>query len=96
MTLEFEWDAAKAEANAAKHGVAFDEALTVFADPLARIFDDPDHSGAEPREIIIGHSTQQRLLIVGFTERDGKARIINARGATRRERQDYEQNKQKA
>src|SRR2546422_3556061 len=61
-------------------------ALTVFADPLARIFDDPDHSGDEKREIIIGHSTQLRLLVVGFRERKGKIRLINARGTTKRER----------
>ena len=52
MNLEFEWDDAKAKANLKKHGVGFDEALSVFADPLARIFDDPDHSEGEPREII--------------------------------------------
>ena len=92
MTVEFEWDAVKAETNVKKHGVAFDEALAVFADPLARIFDDPDHSVGESREIIVGHSTRRRLLIVGFTERDGKTRIINARAATKRERHDYEQN----
>jgi len=65
----------------------------VFADPLARIFDDPDHSADELREIIIGHSTQRRLVIVGFTDRDGKTRIIHARGATKRERKDHEENK---
>ena len=54
MSVQFEWDAVKAEANVEKHGVAFDEALTVFADSLARIFDDPDHSVDEPREIIVG------------------------------------------
>lgn len=94
MSLEFAWNPAKAKENATKHGVAFDEALTVFTDPLARIFDDPDHSGHEHREIIIGHSVRQRLLIVCFTERDGRVRIINARETTKRERRDYEQNKQ--
>ena len=94
MSLEFEWDATKAKENNKKHSVAFDEALTVFADPLARIFDDPDHSSAEHREIIIGHSTGQRLLVVCFTERAGKVRIINTRETTKRERRDYEQNKQ--
>jgi len=93
MSFEFEWDAAKAEDNRKNHGVAFDEALTAFADPLARIFDDPDHSGDEHRDILIGHSTQQRLLVVCFTERAGKARIISARETTKRERQDYEQNR---
>lgn len=95
MSLEFQWDATKAAENTKKHGVTFDEALTVFADPLARIFDDPDHSSDERREIIVGHSTRQRLLVVCFTEREGKARIINARETTKRERRDYERNKQK-
>ena len=92
MSLEFEWDAAKADANAQKHGVTFEEGLTVFRDALARVFDDPDHSSEEPREIIIGHSEQQHLLLVCFTERRGKVRIINARYATKAERADYEQN----
>lgn len=89
--VDFEWRAAKAEANARKHGVTFAEALTVFADPLARIFDDPGHSAEESREFIVGSSVQQRLLIVSFTERGRRTRIISARAATRRERHDYEQ-----
>jgi uncharacterized protein len=92
---EFEWDAAKAEANVKKHGVAFEEALTVFADPLARIFDDPDHSDDEPRELIIGHSARRRLLIMSFVERAQRTRIISARKATKRERHDYEENTKK-
>ena len=95
MTSEFEWDAQKAAENFKNHGVAFDEALTVFADPLANIFDDPDHSGDERRELIIGHSASQRLLVVSFTERDRRTRIIGAREATTRERRDYEQNSPK-
>lgn len=87
----FEWQASKGEANFRKHGVGFEEALTVFADPLARIFDDPDHSDDESREIIVGRSTRQRLLIVSFAERGRNVRIISARRATRRERHDYEQ-----
>jgi uncharacterized protein len=87
----FEWDATKADANVRKHAVSFEEALTVFADPLARIFDDPDHSLAERRELIIGYSTRQRLLVVSFTERGPRTRIITAREATTRERTDYEQ-----
>jgi uncharacterized DUF497 family protein len=67
--VEFEWDSAKAEANLAKHGVSFEEALTVFMNPIARIHTDPDHADSERREIIIGHSIQQRLLLVSFTER---------------------------
>ena len=91
-TPEFEWDRAKARENLKKHGVAFDEALTVFADPLARIFDDPDHSENEQRELIVGHSAQQRLLVVSFTDRQPRTRIISAREATVHERRDYEEN----
>jgi hypothetical protein len=92
MDLQFEWDASKAEANLKKHGVAFDEALTVFADPLARIFDDPDHSAEESREIIIGYSVKPRLLVVGFTERSGQVRFIHARRTTKAERKHHEEN----
>jgi uncharacterized protein len=92
MTSEFEWDAKKANQNLKTHGVAFEEALTVFADPLANIFDDPDHSENERRELIIGHSTSQRLLVVSFTERKPRTRIIGAREATAHERRDHEQN----
>jgi uncharacterized protein len=91
MSLEFEWDPSKAEENLKKHGVGFDEALTVFANPSARIFEDPDDSTDEARGIIIGYSQRQRLLLVSFTERTPKVRIISARKATKRERQDYEQ-----
>lgn len=91
MSLEFEWDAKKAEDNLTRHGVAFAEALTVFADPLARIFGDPEHSTDERREIIIGHSEKHRLLLVSFTERAPRVRIISARKATKRERHDYEE-----
>ena len=91
-TPEFEWDATKARENLKKHRVAFEEALTVFADPLARIFDDPDHSENEQRELIVGHSAQQRLLVVSFTERQPRTRIISAREATAFERRDYEEN----
>ena len=95
MDAEFEWDGAKADANIRKHGVAFEEALTVFADPLARIFDDPDHSDEEPRELIIGHSARRRVLIVSFAEQGSLTRIISARKATKRERHDYEENTKK-
>ena len=91
MTPEFEWDAQKAAENLKNHGVAFEEALTVFADALASIFDDPDHSGDERRELIIGRSVPQRLLIVSFTERRQRIRIISARETTGREQRDYEQ-----
>ena len=91
MRVDFQWEAVKADTNARKHRVGFEEALTVFADPLARIFDDPDHSAREQREIIVGHSTQQRLLLLTLTKRDGRIRIISARAAMKWERDDYEQ-----
>ena len=90
----FEWDPVKAAANAEKHGVSFDEAVTVFQDPLARIHPDPDHSQLEAREIVVGHSGTQRLLLVAFTDRQGKIRLISARELTRRERRDYEESQQ--
>jgi hypothetical protein len=75
-----------------KHGVTFDEAGTVFADPLAVIFDDEEHSQDEIREIVIGYSVLQRLLLVSFTERGHDlVRIISARKTTKRERRDYEE-----
>jgi uncharacterized DUF497 family protein len=92
MSLVFEWHPAKAASNLSRHSVAFDEAATVFADPLARIFNDPDHSEAEAREVIVGHSVTQRLLVVSFRARRDSIRIISARKATRRERRDYEEN----
>ena len=78
------------------HGVSFEEALTVFGDPFARIFDDEEHSTPEEkREFIIGHSAQSRLLLVCFTEREvANVRIISAWKATRKERSDYEDNVQ--
>ena len=91
MSLEFEWDPKKAQENLKKHGVGFDEALTVFGDWSARVFDDPKHRPGEAREIIIGYSQRQRLLLVSFTERAPRVRIISARKATKRERQGYEQ-----
>jgi hypothetical protein len=90
--MEFEWDESKAAANLKKHGVSFDEAETVFDNVLAAIFDDEAHSEGERREIIIGHSRKNRLLLVSFTERSNVIRIVSARLATRREREDYEQN----
>ncbi|MBI3796431.1 MAG: BrnT family toxin [Deltaproteobacteria bacterium] len=92
MSLRFEWDPKKAAANFTKHGVSCEEALTVFSDPLARIFDDAEHSSQEPREVIIGHSAKQRLLLVCFTARETAIRLFSARQATKRERQDYEEN----
>ncbi len=93
MSLRFEWDKEKAASNLQRHGVSFDEASTVFQDPLARIFDDEDHSEYEGRELIIGHSVNGKLLVVSFVERFGPTvRIISARSATKMERADYEGN----
>ena len=92
MGLKFEWDSRKAASNFSKHGVSFEEALTAFADPLARIFDDEDHSVEEQREIIVGHSANERLLVVCFTAQGDSVRIFSARKATRREKKEYEEN----
>ena len=92
MNLKFEWDRKKATSNLSRHRVSFEEALTAFSDPLARIFDDEDHSIKEQREIIIGHSAQSRSLVVCFTAQGESVRIFSARTATRRERKDYEEN----
>ena len=88
----FEWDANKAATNLVKHDVSFAEAKTVFDDPLYVDFYDPDHSDEEHRYIMIGMSLQSRLLLVAYTERDDRVRLISAREATRKERKAYEQN----
>lgn len=90
--MKFEWDNSKAITNLKKHGVSFEEAQTVFDNPLAVIFDDAAHSINEYREIIIGHSLRSQLLIISFTERSNSIRIISARPATRKEREEYERN----
>ena len=90
--MEFEWDNNKAVSNQVKHDISFEEAKTVFTNPLAVIFDDEDNSDDEKREIIVGHSQTNRLLLVSFTERSTAIRIISARKATRTERKDYEEN----
>jgi hypothetical protein len=89
--MQFEWDRAKAASNRHKHRVNFDDATLVFADSNAAIFADPDHSMLEHREIIIGKS-QNRILVVSFTERQGNIRIISARRASAPERKRYEEN----
>jgi uncharacterized DUF497 family protein len=92
MALTFEWDARKAAANLAKHSVSFDEAVTVFADPLGRLEDDDRHSGSEVRLVLLGRSSADRLLAVMFTDRGAeRLRLISARQATRSERQQYEE-----
>ncbi len=89
--MEFEWDAKKAVANERKHGVSFHEAATVFGDPLAITFSDPDQSQGEFRFITFGSSWFNRLLVVSHADRDERIRIISARRATRRERRIYEE-----
>lgn len=89
--MTFEWDEQKAAANLAKHDVAFDEATTVFGDPLYVDFYDPEHSGEEQRYLIIGRSQQGRLLIVSYTERANAIRLISARELTPTERERYEE-----
>ena len=89
--MQFEWNPEKAESNLKKHKVDFAEAETVFGDSLAKIFDDDEHSASEKREIIVGNSIKNRLLIVSFTERENDTiRIISARLTTPKERRDYE------
>ncbi len=90
MTIRFQWDDAKARGNVAKHGTSFEEAQTVFDDPLARIFADPNHSASESRWIIIGYSDRGRLLLISFAEDDEAIRLISARSADRRERKRHE------
>jgi uncharacterized protein len=91
MGYRFEWDAKKERANRAKHGVAFDEAMTAFGDPQALLEHDPDHSFAESRYLLLGQSKRGRLLVVSFTDRPPNTRIISARRATPRERAQYEE-----
>jgi uncharacterized DUF497 family protein len=89
--VEFEWDRRKAEGNRRKHGITLEEAVSVFADPAELTIDDPDHSIDEDRFVTIGQSVHQRLLVVGYTERGSKIRLIFARRATWPERLDYEE-----
>jgi hypothetical protein len=88
--VRFEWHRAKAEENLRKHGVSFDEAVTVFYDPLSATFDDEGHSADEARLITVGYSARGRLLVVAHTERGASMRIISARRATARERKRHE------
>jgi uncharacterized DUF497 family protein len=87
----FDWDKNKAASNFAKHQVSFEEAATVFGNPLSDTFDDPDHSADERRFLIIGHSEMGRLLFVSHTDDGTTIRIISARELTRGEKESYEQ-----
>ncbi len=89
--MNYEWDADKAKNNLRKHGVSFEEASTVFLDPLAITFPDPDHSDEEDREITIGLTTKNRVVFVSHCPRGERTRIIGARPTTRKERKQYEE-----
>ena len=91
--LKFDWDKDKAKKNLQKHGVSFDEAMTVWNDEFAGFLDDPGHSIGEARYILIGYSSRNNLLFISFTERHDKIRIINSRKATKSERKRHEENK---
>ena len=89
--MEFEWDPQKAKSNLSKHDISFEEAKTVFEDLLYVDFYDPDHSEAEHRYILIGESSRNRLLLVAYTERGDKIRLISARLATKQEKKAYQE-----
>jgi uncharacterized DUF497 family protein len=92
MALDFQWDENKARTNLAKHGVRFEEAATVFADPRSLTVSDLAHSQTEDRFVVLGRSHQGRLLVVAHTDRGDSIRIISARRASSRERTSYEEN----
>ncbi|MBI3267624.1 MAG: BrnT family toxin [Planctomycetes bacterium] len=91
MGYLFEWDLNKAKSNIRKRQVQFEEASTVFGDPLGLLMSDPDHSEDEARYVLLGRSNRRRLLVVSFAERPPRTRIISARLATRYERSKYEE-----
>jgi uncharacterized DUF497 family protein len=88
--MQFEWDRGKAEANRRKHRVSFDEAATVFFDPLSMTIPDPDHSAGEARFLTLGASSKGRVLVVAHTEEGSVLRIISARVASASERKRHE------
>lgn len=90
--MKFEWNSEKALSNIQKHGVTFEEASTVFADPLSVTIQDPLHSLEEERSVTIGYSYRNRLLVIVHTDRENRIRIISARKATGKERQRHEEN----
>lgn len=90
MALRFEWDPRKAAWNLKKHGVSFQEATSVFRDPLSITISDPDHFDSELRFVDLGLSHRGRLIVVSYTERGDNIRIISARRASRSEQKEYE------
>jgi uncharacterized DUF497 family protein len=91
MSLLFEWDKRKALANRKKHGITFEEASTVFSDPLSLTIPDPVHSSGEDRYISIGTSAESKLIVIVHTDRQNMIRIISARKATGNEKRQYEE-----
>lgn len=92
--MKFEWDREKGKKNIIKHKVSFDDAVTIFYDPLSATFDDPDHSRNESRFITIGYTSHNKLLVASHTERGQTIRIISARSATAHERKRHENSKE--
>jgi hypothetical protein len=88
--MNFEWDREKKKKNLQKHKVSFDEAMTVFYDPLSATFNDPAHSVDEQRFITVGYSTRGSLFVISHTQRGKTIRIISARHATAHERKRHE------
>lgn len=88
--MRFEWNDNKAESNALKHGITFEEAVTVFADPYLLFTEDSKHSQGEEREWAIGEAENSSIVVVIFTMRGKQIRIISARKATKKECQRYE------
>ena len=88
--MNFEWDERKADSNKSKHGVAFNEATTIFGDPLALTFVDTANSEGEMRFLTFGRSSNGKYLVVSHTDRNDKIRVISARAMTKKERYDYE------
>lgn len=91
MSFRFEWDKEKAEENIEKHGLSFEEAITVFGDPYSLTIHDPDHSIGEDRYVDLGESVSGKILVVVYTERGENIRVISCREATASEQSQYEQ-----
>lgn len=88
--MRFEWNRKKAATNFKKHKISFDEAVTVFYDPVSATFNDPDHSLGEERFLTVGYSFRERLLVISYTENEAVVRVISARRATAKERKRHE------
>ena len=93
--MKFQWDPKKAADNLKNHGISFDEATTVFGDPLAATIPDPEHSSEEPRFVTMGQTASRRLVVVVHTDREEEIRIISARRATAGEKKSYAEGKGK-